>query len=354
VVKIRNILLLLAFSSGVPACSATAVDLDATAIATSSEPGVLAVAHERIEKLLVDDERLYWTGSRLLRSDRSNVWFLRSCRKETCASSLVTYAAQPSHYGNNFWVSGGQIYWYDWRGLVSCAIAGCDGAPRSIAPVFDGADPAFDDDYVYSSDFDALYRSSLSEPGPRQLLGSSPTAIRRIAVVGAYVYLVTENGALAEGTGKPQLLRVHEDGAAAVETIATEVNVSLHYDFGIAADETSIYWTDNLIFGWINRCPLADCSRPWDATGPFRAPQTLLIDDARLYYQYEAAPYEYVLASCSLPTCLASTTVQKRLDAPKAFAVDDRYVYWYQDERTFMRGLKSGSSPPEVLTRCAS
>lgn len=35
-------------------------------------------------------------------------------------------------------------------------------------------------------------------------------------------------------------------------------------------------------------------------------------------------------------------------------SVDDRYVYWYQDERTFMRGLKSGSSAPEVLTRCGT
>jgi len=326
-VKIRNIALLLALSSGAPACSAIAVDLDATAVTTSSEPGVLAVAHERIEKLAVDDQRLYWTGSHLRPFDGVNVWFLRSCRKENCASTLVTYAAEPTNYGSNFSVSGGQIYWYDQRGLVSCAVAGCNGAARPVAPVFNFVEPAFDDDHVYFSDFDALYRASLSQPGPRELVASSPTAIRRIAVVGAYVYLVSENGALSAMIGKPQLLRVRKDGSAAVETIARQVNVSLHYAFGVAADESSIYWTDNLIFGWINRCPLAGCPSSWDATGPFRAPQNLLLDDERLYYQYEDAPYEYVLSSCSVPTCLASAPVQERLDAPKAFALDDRYVY---------------------------
>jgi len=35
-------------------------------------------------------------------------------------------------------------------------------------------------------------------------------------------------------------------------------------------------------------------------------------------------------------------------------SVDDRYVYWYQEERTFMRGLTSGVGEPKELMRCGA
>jgi len=52
------------------ACNERSVDLDAPLIETSSEPNVLAVVRERIENLAVDEQRSYWFGSHLPRSER--------------------------------------------------------------------------------------------------------------------------------------------------------------------------------------------------------------------------------------------------------------------------------------------
>jgi hypothetical protein len=93
-VNIRTTTILLALSLGALACSANTVDLDAPMIEASDEPGVLGVVQERVEKLRVDDERLYWIGTRLPRADQANAWFLHSCQKRDCATTLVTYDAQ--------------------------------------------------------------------------------------------------------------------------------------------------------------------------------------------------------------------------------------------------------------------
>lgn len=334
--NIRETAFLLILASGASACSASVVDLGATFISTSNEPGVVAVVHERVEKLIVDDERLYWIGTHVP-SVAGNVWLLHSCLKLNCATTLVTYDAQSNDVGRNFSVSSGQIYWYrsDVGELLSCPIAGCDGAPRSLAPelvhqrtgltgvMIDQA--GFDDEYFYYPiGFALLNRLPLLEPGPHQLLAQSLSAIQSIAIQGAYAYWVAKD----QIENKQQLLRARKGGASGVETITSDLNVSLYRGFGFTTDESSLYWTNNTLAGSISRCPLAGC--PDDSAvllSPLRAPQNLLIDGMRLYYEHEVEAYDYALSSCALPACVASALLQEHLDAPSVLALDDRYLY---------------------------
>jgi hypothetical protein len=307
------------------ACSASTVALDGALIESSNDPSVLGIVRERVEKIAVDDERLYWSGSHLPRTDGANVWFLHSCQKTDCASTLVTYDAQGYTAEGVFSVSGGEVRWYrsNSRELVSCPIAGCNGAPRTLVSDLGFSAAAFDDNRFYFSDQWALYSVPLSQPGPRQPLGSSQAALLSVAVDDVYVYWLEIDA--PDGSG---LVRVRKDGSSPVETVSNDVKYSYHHHFSLTTDTTSVYWTNNLLTGSINRCPLTGCSDASDVViTPLRAPQKLQIDGSELYYQYEPRPYEYALSSCTLPACAPSEPLIEHLDAPSALAMDDEYLY---------------------------
>jgi hypothetical protein len=250
---------LLILSTSASACGATVVDLDSTVIEASSEPGVLAIVHERIERLAVDDERLYWFGSRLPQGRDYRQVSLRSCQKRNCASTLVTYATTNSIYYSpyyDFSLNESRIYWRGESGLQSCSIAGCNGVPRAEAATINN-----------------------EELELRQL-------------------------------------------------IAPAVSRSANREFAVATDDTFIYWTNSVLAGSIARCPLTDCLGNAEVIiSPLRAPQYLIIDNRRLYYEYETEPYDYVISSCTLPACTDSEIAPARLDAPLALALDDSYLY---------------------------
>ncbi|HET7543926.1 MAG TPA: hypothetical protein VFK05_28840 [Polyangiaceae bacterium] len=331
--NIRRTATLLVFASGASACSASVVDLDAAPIAASNEPGVLAIVHERVEKIIVDDERLYWIGTRLPRSSNRDLWFLHSCQKRNCARTRVTYDERPYDYDSgNFSIGGGKIFWYrgDSSELLSCAVAGCDGAPRVLATE-PTSTAALDADYFYFSNWSSLYRVSLKQPASPELIADSPSGVLKIAVQGAYVYFLAE-----QPEGKSWLLRTRKDGSSGVESVAPLLNISLYGEFGVTSDETFVYWTNNVLRGSINRCPLSGCSAGADVLlSPLRAPQSLLIDGTRLYYHHEVEAYDYALSSCALPSCAASAPVQEHVDTPSVLALDDRYLYVATSEQDF-------------------
>jgi len=330
-VSTQTTTILLALSLAALACSANRVDLDAPVLEPGNEPSVLGLVRERVEKLAVDGERLFWSGTRVPRADGANAWFLRSCQKRDCAATLVTYDSQPydaqmhgtgEFMSDFFAVSGGQIYWYRSNSdeLVACPVTGCIGSPRKLADLTIGG-AVFHDDRVYFCDQGGPIESlSVLEPEPRQPPMPVTNAALTLAVQYGYVYWLDGNGR--------SILRTRTDGAFAAETIANDVTVSAFHDFRAATDATSIYWTNNVLAGSIRRCPLAGCSGASDVViAVLGTPQSLLIDGSELYYQHEAKPEEFSLSSCSLPDCAQSLPLVDHLDAPAAFALDDQYLY---------------------------
>ena len=330
-VNIRRLSILLTLSPLALACGASTVDLDATVMQSSNEPGVLGIVHERVEQIAVDDERLYWSGSHLLRTDGANTWFLHSCQKSNCASTLVTYDAQGSGADNFFSVSGGEIYWYRSysRALLSCPIAGCNGTPNTLATDFGFSAGAFDGDSFYFSDAQSIPQVidslPLLEPGPRQPVAAAPGSVHKVVIRDAYAYWQSELNTGSESL----LMRTRKDGSSsALEIIANDVKHSNDHGFDLTTDANSIYWTNNQLAGAIHRCPLTGCSGASEQVlAPLRAPQGLLVDGSELYYTHETKPYEYALSSCSLSACAQSLPLIEHLDAPDVVALDDQYVY---------------------------
>ncbi|MEO6600054.1 MAG: hypothetical protein ABIQ16_09300, partial [Polyangiaceae bacterium] len=106
---------------------------------TSTDPTSLGEINERVSNLLVDGERIYWTG---YAESGTGPLSLRSCAKLDCSNTLVTYGA--TRNGQPFAVENGQIFWLDdsldyglpaCGALLSCDIAGCIGGPRQVDSV---------------------------------------------------------------------------------------------------------------------------------------------------------------------------------------------------------------------------
>jgi len=339
-VNIRAMTILLTVSVVALGCGTKTLDLDTSQIESSSEPGVLAIVHERVEKIVVDQERLYWIGSHLRRSAGENIWFLHSCKKLDCASSLVTYDAQPFDTDHVFAVRGDEVYWYRRNrpedgfcpvtgcngSLLACSVAGCNGSPRVVASELAFTAATFDDDRFYFADTVSLSSVPLAQPGPRELVAAPSGVLRAVAIHGSYAYWRADG--LGSG-GQSLLVRGRNDGAGVAETtIADDLKCSANHDFSFTTDAASIYWTNNLLVGSINHCPLDGCVGASSVVvEPLRVPQGLQVDGSQLYYQYEPRPYEYTLSSCTLPACTEPLPLIEHLDAPGVLAIDDDYLY---------------------------
>jgi len=331
-VNIRGIAILLSLSAGVSACGAKVVGLDASMIEASDEPDVLGIVHEKIEKLVVDDQRLYWVGTQHVVPIGSHYdWWLHSCQKRACASTIVTYDAQGSTNDIVFAVLGDRIYWHgpNIGQLASCPIEGCGGSPETLVPWVRFRSAAFDDEYFYYAvSSGRLNRLSFSQPGSVQPL-SPKVDFASVYIHGDYVYLLALDPKSLKYQGILSLVRTRKDGTSSIELISDEVRASfVHHEFDVTADQSSIYWSDNLLVGSINRCPLTGCSgAPEVVLAPVRVPQTLLIDGSRLYYAYETKSGQNAVSSCALAACEPSLPLIEQLDSSGALAFDEQYLY---------------------------
>ena len=333
---------LLALSLVALGCSTRALDLDIPTFEASNEPGVLAIVREMVAQLAVDEQRLYWSGERLGLVGPDNFFVLHSCLKRDCAATLVTYYAEQSWAGMPpiFSVQGGQIYWYRQESseLLACAVAGCIGSPRSVVATLSFNVAAFGDDQFYfavKTGFRrySLYGASLSQPGVPKVIAysadpvaaagqSADALVLAIATDAANVYWLS----VGDGESDSKLMRTRKDGASAIEIVTTDLRFSRFFGIGMTTDETAIYWTNNQLAGAIKRCPVAGCAESSDVIAPLRAPRGLQIDGSELYYLYEAEPFQYTLASCSLPACATPRELAVGLDETSV-AIDDQYVY---------------------------
>ena len=326
-------LTLLSLACAAFSCSGKVIALDAPLVEASDDPEVVAIVSERVEKLVVDRERLYWAGSHLSPKNSGATWFLRSCDKRACATTLVTYDSQALAADSLFAVIGDQIYWYraDDGELASCPVAGCNGARRSLATESGFGAATFDSDYFYYSSSDSIFRLPLAEPSSRQLIRAATGLLQKLFVHQSFVYwLLGTDQSLGNGTRNAWLMRTLKDGSspASDSTLVTQYfGISSNRGLGITADDQLIYWTSNLFQGAVASCPLAGAPLASWVGGPLRAPQSLLRDGSRLYVQHETKPYEYALSSCLLPTCESSPPLALHLSSPEAFAVDDRDLY---------------------------
>lgn len=322
------------------ACGSHAVDLDHPTLIRSDDPTTVGQIREQVMQIAVDDERLYWSGSKNLITQGSGAgpFFLHSCEKRDCASTLLAYNDVEASGTAVFGVQQGEIYWFRWMTDHTDLVASNVLDPRVTRVVLTRT-PAFamavDSSRAYFTSYPAggIAVSSVPLAGAaqaKQLALLTETGVDTLQVQGDYLYWL---GAADQTHGSVQRLRT--DGTGKVETLARDFEYDLsvvqrspYNPGGIALDSQSVYWTVNVDSGAILSCPLSGCrGAPQVVVAPVRAPSALLVDQGELYILHESDAFKYAVSSCALAQCDRTTLIADGIDVPNLFALDDRYLY---------------------------
>ncbi|MET0790446.1 MAG: hypothetical protein ABW061_02905 [Polyangiaceae bacterium] len=179
------------------ACGQQSLDLQAAPhITPSNDPTVLGTIDEQVGPIAVDAERLYWMG-RIARGSFGEVAALRSCKKEDCAGSLISYDSNAAAQGA-FRVQNGQIYWFhqladadsgQWC-LLRCDVSGCSAGSQAVLVAGQlGFELAVGSDAIY-------YDVPLSKDSAVPLVGlyrvplsgnTAPTAVAQVTDAAEFV-----------------------------------------------------------------------------------------------------------------------------------------------------------------------
>jgi hypothetical protein len=309
-------------------------------------PTIIATSQYGCAALALDETRVYWSTYGPGASDpaiAAESGVVRSCEKNNCAATVVTYAKGPSHV-RHLVVDKTRVYWIGWpidvdrSSIVACSVRGCDGPPTIIAADVRTDRFAIDDRYVYWLHTDAgLLRC------PLQGCPVAPTLIASIEVPNGtdgpwslvvdatYVYWITRasNGTSALGS----LMAVPKDGSLPPRAVVADV----HRPQELSAHRGSLVWTEATTVGNVRSCPLPDC-----AGGPFllasrqQYAQSLAIGSEAAYWlasldgvSLELGGSAGQLVECPIAGCGADPVVlATEQGSPRAVAVDATHVYW--------------------------
>ena len=314
-----------------------------------TDPTVLLQIDEQVGVIRVDDQRIYWTGGQGL--DTLGAAALRSCAKEDCAHTVVTYDASGTDPTPGFGLENGQIYWFHYNGdhpgaswtVRGCSVAGCGTtAPTVITTVMTNLPSAvaFTQDSLFITTYPGVYRFPLAEGGDPDLVVSGVNAVGALLAQGDYLYWFDQKQDSARSS---TLRRARSDGSDSPQTLADDLEVDWYPNYyqpqypsgGLAFDATSVYWSQGAIRGSIVRCPLDGCSgAPEVVAAPVRSPTTLQLDGENLYFQHDTSSRGLAVSSCALGACELGDPIATGLDAINALAIDDQYFYTATTDQT--------------------
>lgn len=259
--KLTRCLELAACLSCLMACSARTIRLDHEPAAGSagapSEPDVATRVYQAsgaplvVGELLVDDRRVYWQSS-----DQA----FRSCLKDDCQHSVVTYTAAAAldsgglQLFSNLAASAGQAFWVaqpDWT-IYSCPSAGCGTKPiRLLRDPSIGSGLVADRGEVYWTSTRDVYRC------PAAGCGTAPQATA--LGEGTLPIFHGSDAFWIQRAGKTWRIRHAPKADPSNATTLFELDVPDDYVAiqEIAASDEFLYWVDE---AWrILRCPLSGC-----------------------------------------------------------------------------------------------
>lgn len=269
------------------ACGGETVEVGgAGLVGSSSDPAVVAVIYEHADYLVNGGDRIFWFGG----YGQGASGGVRSCRKEDCRRSLVTYvsdtfAAASDGGMRSLAVSEGEVYFkppreegaFDRTGeVVACHVEGCDVTRRVVAEKVDQY--AIDGDWLYWVSNDrapsGIYRV------PRSGEGVEPELV--LPLSARIEQLAVRNGHFVWRTEAHELQYWSPESALGIETIATSVSSK----FPVTDD--AVYWATRRIVADIQRWSFSSSSREAETLeNPARVPFSLFAADGFLYMNVE-------------------------------------------------------------------
>ena len=319
-------------------CAASVELAEDRRVEPSEDPTVLGVINERVQQIAVDGQRIYWIGSI---TDAASGWrsdaTLRSCRKQDCSNSLISYD-DAAHGSSEFSVQNGQIYWLHltdaggtaqkWS-LVSCSVEGCTRGLHTVAKELYGAfGGTFSTEamFVFVNEVrldtvPQLLKIPLagSVSTPEVLLSDAQWSHSTVAR-GQYLYWIEPS---RNDYGATALVRMLVRGGSPVEVLAE--GLGFH---SIAVDSSYVYWSRDGLNGAILRCPVAGCEGgPEVFVSPVRQPGNLTLENGNLYWQHDTLSQGGAVSRCSLVNCVLPARVAEGVAPAQDLAFDDQYLY---------------------------
>jgi len=255
--------------------------------------------------LVIDEARIYWTSTLNPLAGVNAKGVLRSCQKNNCAATLVTY---PWSGFRQLVVDATRVYWVKWSGeyssttrnggVVACPISGCIGSPEVVAAM---ADEEFvvDTPTIYWLTDDKVWKCTMGDCE---------------RTLGFLAWL--------------------EHRQPASDTLGR-----------LTASSRDLYWLEG------DASTGSIMTMPKDGSLPARAlvtgrpkPRSLTISADRLYWVEQLSDAEFEIRSCPLMDCTGDPTV---VASAQPFiltlaADDDRAAYW----ATMADGPSNAATPP--------
>lgn len=327
--------------------------------AGSNLPTLIAAGQSGTKQFIVDDTRIYWTT---WMSDNSNVQLgtgvFRSCAKDDCAGTLVTYATN-NRAIEPIATNGTRVFFglpedgphTDWR-LRSCPVEGCESGAFEIGGQHAMAITA-DESHVYWLSDGAIQRCAADGCG-----GIAPE------VIAANVHLTQQGGTDALlGDAKGIVFSRSRDDIPGSQIV--DLQKSDPYWMGvvansaavvqsIGADEERVYWTESLD-PRVKSCPRTGCgSTPAEYLADQAGAAALVAaKKGRAHWFWGATawlnrpePLSTTLFECPSTGCGSTPrALAHNQRYPCAIAVDDTHVYW----RTCLDLTQSGYLNGDIL-----
>jgi hypothetical protein len=298
----------------------------------------IALMDSNVVRLAADDARLYWLETDPSRTERMA---LRSCLKDDCAATVVTYADSRVNVRAGFAVQGGELF------FARQPEAGGGHDDELVAVRVDdpnawrvlGSNLALtaivtDSERVYYTTAGPYLISALplADSASAQSRSFEPNEVplRALAVHGDYLYWFGD-----AGDRGAVLNRALRDGSGVPEVITSGIQLDASQSrgdpdampLGLAVDEKFVYFSENILVGSVKRCPVSgDCAVPEPVVSAIRTPMGLLLDGSKLYIEVEHDAFRFGLAACSVEDC-SPQMLNYELDTGNSFTVDDRNVY---------------------------
>ncbi len=303
-----------------PACGGESLQLERADEA--NDPAAFITNQVYARAILVDESRVYWATGREPRAS------LRSCLKDDCGASAVTYVTLSQNGSSMPFVVAAlgeqAVYWQNEGPILSCPAGGCSGSPTPIA-AYGASSLVVDGDYIYwtSASDTAVFRCSLSGC-------SSPTVIALHQLDAAALGVAGDN---AYWLSNSRVMRAKKDGSETPVVMADAQTGAAC----LAVNSKHVFWSHGEDSGGqVSFCPLAGCEgTPTDLVVGEHSASGLRVDDQRAYWiNADLVPQGFAgaLRAIDLKSGAVPATLHVGQFFPTVFehtiAIDANFVYW--------------------------